>query len=134
MAFRHTSLVLLPLALIALLLSACDRQPSVEKLNTELAGLLEREFKPGLFEILSVRRMGSTSTREKATGDQRMTVYFNAELRFRKVLQPPPLRPRYLDLPDTAARLQLLRRGLTVVELVKSSPSAADATQSSISN
>lgn len=84
MAFRPLSLFLPLCVLVALTLSACDHQPGVDELRNELTGLLEREFKPGLYEILSVRRMGSTSTRDKATGDQRMTVYFNAELRFRQ--------------------------------------------------
>ena len=41
------------------------------------------------------------------------------ELQWRKVLRPPPLRPRYLDDPEAQARLQAARQGLTVLDLVK---------------
>ncbi len=41
------------------------------------------------------------------------------ELQWRKVLRPPPLRPRYLDDPDALERLQHTRRGVTVLDLVK---------------
>jgi TRAP transporter TAXI family solute receptor len=83
MVFRRTAAAFL-LALSTLLVAACDRQPGVEELRTELADLLGREFVPGLFEVSALRRMGSAPGRDKATGDQRLTVYFNAELRFRK--------------------------------------------------
>lgn len=41
------------------------------------------------------------------------------ELQWRKVLVEPPLRPRYLDDPDANERLQGLRRGASVLDLVK---------------
>jgi uncharacterized protein (TIGR02421 family) len=41
------------------------------------------------------------------------------ELRWRHVLSPPPLRPRYLTEPAATPRLQQLSRGLTVLELVE---------------
>jgi uncharacterized protein (TIGR02421 family) len=41
------------------------------------------------------------------------------ELQWRKVLVPPPLRPRYLDDPRAVDRLEDLRRGVSVLELVK---------------
>lgn len=43
------------------------------------------------------------------------------ELQWRKILAPPRLRPRVLDHPDTAARLERLRQGMTVVDLIKES-------------
>jgi uncharacterized protein (TIGR02421 family) len=39
------------------------------------------------------------------------------ELRQRGVLRPPPLRPRFLDLPGAGARIARLRRGLTLLDL-----------------
>ncbi len=72
------------LLVVLLLVAACDKQPGEETLRTEVSGLLEREFAPELFDITSLRRMGSAPSRDKATGDQRQTVYFNAQLRFRK--------------------------------------------------
>jgi uncharacterized protein (TIGR02421 family) len=41
------------------------------------------------------------------------------ELQWRKVLVPPPLRPRYLDDPGAIRRLADLRRGASVLDLVK---------------
>ena len=40
------------------------------------------------------------------------------ELRARDLLQPVPLRPIYLDRPTTAARLDRVRSGLTLVDLI----------------
>jgi hypothetical protein len=40
------------------------------------------------------------------------------ELQWRKVLVPPPLRPRYLDEPGARRRLERLRRGASVLDLV----------------
>ena len=40
------------------------------------------------------------------------------ELRHRKVLRPVPLRPRFLENPKALERLDIIRKGLTVVELV----------------
>ena len=39
------------------------------------------------------------------------------ELRLRHVLRDPPFRPRYLDNPDVRHKLELLRRGASVLEL-----------------
>lgn len=41
------------------------------------------------------------------------------ELQWRKVLRPAPLHPRYLDNPQTAQKLNGLRNGLTLINLVK---------------
>ena len=41
------------------------------------------------------------------------------ELQWRKVLVPVPLRPRYLDDPQAVSRLDDLRRGVSVLDLVK---------------
>jgi uncharacterized protein (TIGR02421 family) len=41
------------------------------------------------------------------------------ELQWRKVLVPPPLRPRHLDDPEAVRRLTDLRRGVAVLDLVK---------------
>ena len=44
------------------------------------------------------------------------------ELQHRKVLKPPAVRPRYLDMPNVANRLNDLRNGTTVVELLRARP------------
>jgi len=41
------------------------------------------------------------------------------ELRLRHVLRPPPLRPRYLDAPGVSGKLDQLRRGRTVLQLLE---------------
>ena len=41
------------------------------------------------------------------------------ELRHRRVLKPPVLRPRYLDMPGVAERLDSIRHGTTVLDLIK---------------
>lgn len=41
------------------------------------------------------------------------------ELQWRRVLHPPPLRPRYLDDPYAMERLEGIRRGVSVLDLVK---------------
>jgi uncharacterized protein (TIGR02421 family) len=43
------------------------------------------------------------------------------ELLHRQVLQPPPLRPRYMENPDVHDRLSRLARGMTVIDLVNHS-------------
>jgi uncharacterized protein (TIGR02421 family) len=43
------------------------------------------------------------------------------ELQFRQVLRPPPLRPRYLDLPASSQRIDRLRTAATVLALLKGS-------------
>jgi uncharacterized protein (TIGR02421 family) len=40
------------------------------------------------------------------------------ELLWRRVLHEPPLKPRYLNRPDVAARLEQLRGGMSVMELI----------------
>ena len=74
---------LLCITLLALI-SACTRGPDSPTLEAELKETLQEDFKPGLFELVSLRRMGSAPRREAETGDQRLIVYFNTQLRFRE--------------------------------------------------
>jgi hypothetical protein len=41
------------------------------------------------------------------------------ELRWRGVLVPPPLAPRYMNQPDSLLRLERLRRGASVIDLLE---------------
>jgi hypothetical protein len=41
------------------------------------------------------------------------------ELQWRRILRPPPLRPRWLDGPSAQQRLQAARQGMTVLDLAK---------------
>jgi len=72
------------IALMALVMGGCDRQPFADALHGEIAEVLDREFKQGLFDLVSVRRLGSAPFKDEVTGDRRLTVYFNAQLRFRE--------------------------------------------------
>ena len=82
MAFKFlTGLIV---AIVVILTGGCDRQPPVETLHKEIAETLENDFKPGLFELISVRRLGSMANRDADTDDKRLTVYFNVQLRFRE--------------------------------------------------
>jgi len=42
-----------------------------------------------------------------------------AELRIRRVINPPALRPRYLDGPKSDAKMKRLRSGMSVLELLQ---------------
>lgn len=46
------------------------------------------------------------------------------ELQWRQVLRPAPLRPRYLESARAAEKLQRLRRGLSVLDLIEETPPA----------
>ncbi|MGB5438212.1 MAG: TAXI family TRAP transporter solute-binding subunit [Gammaproteobacteria bacterium] len=83
MASRYTVTLFLVLAQ-ALLSAGCDRVPPAEILHSEVGRLLEGEFKSGLFEIVSLRRLGSSRFGDKETADHRMTVFFNLRVRFRE--------------------------------------------------
>ena len=41
------------------------------------------------------------------------------ELRHRKILNAPVLRPRYLEMPGVSERLQFARKGIPVLELIQ---------------
>ena len=77
-------LALLSGILLTLLIGACERGPDEVTLKAELAEVLEKNFKPGLFDLVSLRRMGSAPRREAESGDKRLMVYFNTRLRFRE--------------------------------------------------
>ena len=47
------------------------------------------------------------------------------ELRGREVLVPPPLRPRYLDTPETAELLARIRAGETLFQMLAAEAAAA---------
>jgi hypothetical protein len=65
-------------------MSACERGPDVSILKQQLSETLEQGFKSGLFELVSLRRMGSAPQRDAETGNARLIVYFNTQLRFRE--------------------------------------------------
>lgn len=72
-----------------------------------LAGLLAYLHGGGSLEPLLVGKLGADH------------VPVIEELQWRKVLVPPPLRPRFLEDPAALERLDAVRKGLSVLDLVK---------------
>jgi TRAP transporter TAXI family solute receptor len=70
-------------ASLVLVLAAlgCSRGPDPAALRGEVQGKLDQRFKPGLFELVSLRRQGSSPLPASATGASRLAVYFNATLK-----------------------------------------------------
>jgi TRAP transporter TAXI family solute receptor len=76
------TLYALLLPLICLGLAACERGPEADRLRAQIQQMLDTEFKAGLFEVLTLKRLGSAPSREQTTGDERLIVYFNTRLKF----------------------------------------------------
>jgi TRAP transporter TAXI family solute receptor len=69
------------LLLIVLLTgAACTRGADETRLQADLQTRLDRDVKPGLFKVTSIRREGSAPTQASETGASRVVVYFNATL------------------------------------------------------
>ncbi|MFI5315451.1 MAG: TAXI family TRAP transporter solute-binding subunit [Myxococcota bacterium] len=68
--------------LCLLVLAACSRGPSESELRKQVEEKLTRDLKPGLFEIVALRRTGSAPLAAAADGSKRLIVYFNGTLRF----------------------------------------------------
>ncbi len=73
----------------------------------------------GLVRLLSYLRQGG-SLETLITGKLGLEhVSIIEELQWRKILRPPPLRPRWLDDPEAQERLLAARQGITVLDLAK---------------
>jgi len=72
------------LAALVLLAGGCSRGPDEKALRTEVQDKLNQRFKPGLLEIVSVRRQGSAPLLASESGAQRLIVYFNATIKLLK--------------------------------------------------
>jgi TRAP transporter TAXI family solute receptor len=70
----------LPLLIVLLTGAACARGADETKLQADLQTRLDRDVKPGLFKVTSLRREGSAPTQASETGSARVVVYFNATL------------------------------------------------------
>ena len=70
-------------ASIVLVMTAigCSRGPDAPAIRAELQGKLDQRFKPGLFELVGLRRQGSAPLTGSEAGAQRLAVYFNATLK-----------------------------------------------------
>ena len=77
-----TAFRLVLLSLIILSFTACSRGPNETHLHEQIQNMLETGFKPGLFEVMTLKRVGSAPASDKLTGDERLIVYFNTQLKF----------------------------------------------------
>ena len=59
----------------------CSRGPDVAALRAEVQDALDRQFKPGLFELVALKRQGSAPLPGSDGGAERLAVYFNATLK-----------------------------------------------------
>jgi TRAP transporter TAXI family solute receptor len=59
----------------------CARGPDETALRTEVQGKLDQRFKPGLFDLVGLRRQGSAPLPASERGTQRLAVYYNASLK-----------------------------------------------------
>ncbi|HZM34890.1 MAG TPA: TAXI family TRAP transporter solute-binding subunit [Burkholderiales bacterium] len=71
------------LLLLVVLLAACSRGPDEVALKAQVQQQVEKGFKPGLLELVAVKRQGS-SPLPAAGGRERVLVYYNATLRLRE--------------------------------------------------
>jgi TRAP transporter TAXI family solute receptor len=67
--------------LVVVLAAACARGANEERLQRDLQDRLNKDVKPGLFEVVAVRREGSAPLPASESGADRVVVYFNATLR-----------------------------------------------------
>jgi len=73
---------LLVITCLGMLLSACERGPDAKSLQAQVQTTLNQQFKEGLFEVISLKRTGSAPFTDKVSSDDKLTVYFNARIRF----------------------------------------------------
>lgn len=66
--------------LLATVATGCSRGPDAAALRTEVQAKLDHRFKPGLFEIVGLKRQGSAPLPAAESGASRLAVYFNATL------------------------------------------------------
>jgi TRAP transporter TAXI family solute receptor len=70
----------LSLLLLLLISAGCTRGADEPRLRSDLQARLDREVKPGLFEVVALRREGSAPMPAGESGRPRVIVYFNATL------------------------------------------------------
>lgn len=66
------------------LLAGCSRGPGEASLHREIQEKLDRQVKPGLLEVVSLHRRGSSELPASENGGKRLVVYYNATLKFRE--------------------------------------------------
>ena len=66
---------------VAAVVGACSRGADETRVTTDLQERLNRDVKPGLFQVVSLRREGSSPMPASAAGAARVLVYFNTTLK-----------------------------------------------------
>jgi TRAP transporter TAXI family solute receptor len=69
------------LVVLAVIGIGCSRGPDATALRAEVQAKLDQRFKPGLFELVGLRRQGSAPLLGSEAGARRLAVYFNATLK-----------------------------------------------------
>lgn len=69
------------LAVLVLAVVGCARGPDAAALRSEVQAKLDQRFKPGLLEIVGLKRQGSAPLPGGDSGARRLAVYFNATLK-----------------------------------------------------
>jgi TRAP transporter TAXI family solute receptor len=77
---RRIALAVAGAVLVAAALG-CSRGPDAAALRTEVKAKLDQRFKPGLFDLVGLRRQGSAPLPTTETGTKRLAVYYNASLK-----------------------------------------------------
>src|SRR5262245_12341284 len=67
--------------LLAVMALGCSRGPDATALRSEVKMKLDQRFKPGLFELVGLRRQGSAPLPSSDGGASRLAVYYNATLK-----------------------------------------------------
>jgi TRAP transporter TAXI family solute receptor len=70
--------------LLLFLLTACSRGPDEAALKKQVQDQIDRSFKPGLLELTSLKRLGSSPQSAADGGAERVLVYYNATLKLRE--------------------------------------------------
>ena len=72
------------LALVAVTAAACSRGADEARVRTDLQARLDRDVKPDLFDVVSLRREGSSPMPASEAGARRVLVYFNTTLKLKQ--------------------------------------------------
>lgn len=77
---KTTRWLITALLLVVLVLVSCRKGPDTEALRREVQAKLDRSFQKGLFKITSLTRKGHYPYREEGDDQQRLLIYYNAEI------------------------------------------------------
>jgi TRAP transporter TAXI family solute receptor len=77
----RSRIALVTMIMLVMTALGCSRGPDATALRAEVQGKLDQRFKPGLFELVGLKRQGSAPLPGSEAGAKRLAVYFNATLR-----------------------------------------------------